>query len=117
MNLTTGFPSASPALQSRLSKDSATQVSGRVSRQSDGKPFGFGGTAINIGADTLDRWKAAYRHIDDWAAALQAIDDYCVANPTDNHRMVARASSWLERRNHANRNDSNEAIRVQGRSF
>jgi hypothetical protein len=74
----------------------------------------FGGTTIRIGAETLARWKVAYRHIDDWPAALQAI---CAANPTDNHRMVARASSWLERRNHQNRNDSNEAIRLQGRSF
>jgi hypothetical protein len=106
MNLSNGFPSASPALQS--------QLSGAVTMP---PALAFGGTAIKIGADTLARWKMAYRHIDDWPAALQAIDDYCAANPTDNHRMVARASSWLERRNHDNRNDSNEAIRLQGRSF
>lgn len=105
MNLSNGFPSASPALQSQLGGASTAQA------------FAFGGVAIKIGNDTLTRWKTAYRHIDDWPAALQAIDDYCVANPTDNHRMVARASSWLERRNHENRNDSNEAIRLQGRSF
>jgi hypothetical protein len=100
------FPSASPALQS--------QLSGAVTMP---PALAFGGAAIKVGADTLARRKVAYRHIDDWPAALQAIDDYCAANPTDNHRMVARASSWLERRNHENRNDSNEAIRLQGRSF
>jgi hypothetical protein len=105
MNLSNGFPSASPALQSQLSGALPTP------------PAPIGGTTIKIGADTLARWKVAYRHIDDWPAALQAIDDYCAANPADNHRMVARASSWLERRNHENRNDSNEAIRLQGRSF
>jgi hypothetical protein len=78
---------------------------------------GFDGIAIKVGAETLARWRSAYCHIDDWPAALQAIDDYCLANPADNSRMVARASSWLERRNHENRNDSNEAIRLQGRSF
>jgi hypothetical protein len=105
MNLSNGFPSASPALQSQLSGVATAPA------------CAFGGVTIKIGADTLTRWKTAYRHIDDWPAALQAIDDYCAANPTDNHRMVARASSWLERRNHENRNDSNEAIRLQGRSF
>jgi hypothetical protein len=79
--------------------------------------LGFDGVAIKVGAEMLARWKSVYRHIDDWSAALQAIDDYCSANPADNSRMVARASSWLERRNHENRNDSNEAIRLQGRSF
>jgi hypothetical protein len=105
MNLTSGFPVASAALRSQLGGVSATQA------------FAFDGAAIKIGADTLDRWKIAYRHIDDWPAALQAIDDYCTAHPGDNSRMVARASSWLERRNHENRNDSEEAIRLRGRSF
>ncbi|SHH25077.1 hypothetical protein [Bradyrhizobium erythrophlei] len=77
----------------------------------------FIGPAIKIGADTLERWKAAYRHIDEWPAALQAIDDYCAANPADNARQIARASAWLERRNFQNRNDSNEAIRLEERSF
>jgi hypothetical protein len=105
MNLSNDFPSASPALQSQLT--GAATAPG----------FAFGGSAIKIGADTLARWKTAYRHIDDWPAALQAIDDYCAANLGDNSRMVARASSWLERRNHENRNDSNAAIRLRGRSF
>lgn len=105
MNLTKGFPPASSALRSQL---------GAVST---GQAFVFDGAAIKIGAEQLARWKSVYRHVDDWPAALQAIDDYCLANPADNPRMVARASSWLERRNHENRNDSNEAIRLRGRSF
>jgi hypothetical protein len=105
MNFTRGFPAASAALRSQL---------GAVST---GQALAFDGAAIKIGAETLTRWKSAYRHIEDWPAALQAIDDYCSANPADNARMVARASSWLERRNHENRNDSNEAIRLQGRAF
>jgi hypothetical protein len=105
MNLTKGFSPVSSALRPQL---------GGVST-ADG--LAFDGVAIKIGAETLTRWKSAYRHIDDWPAALQAIDDYCSANSADNSRLVARASSWLERRNHENRNDSNEAIRLQGRSF
>lgn len=80
-------------------------------------PPAFDGAAIKIGADTLARWKSAYRHIDEWGAALQAIDDYCAANPADNAKQIARASARLERRNFQNRKDSNEAIRLEGRSF
>jgi hypothetical protein len=105
MSLINGFHPISSSLRSQLE---GIQT---------GHPLAFDGAVIKIGTETLDRWRSAYRHIDDWPAALQAIDDYCVANPDDNSRMIARASSWLERRNHENRNSSNEAIRLQGRSF
>jgi hypothetical protein len=97
---------ASPALRKHL-----------TGADSSASPLAFDGTAIKIGADILARWKAAYRHIDEWPAALQAIDDYCGANPADNGKQIARASAWLERRNFQNRKDSNEAVRLEGRSF
>ena len=77
----------------------------------------FDGVGIKIGAGTLARWRASYRHIRDWPAALQAIDDFCAANPGDNLRQISRASSWLERRNAENWETSDEAIRLRGRSF
>jgi hypothetical protein len=97
---------ASPALQSRLTGRDTIDAAA------------FSGAAIKIDGKTLERWKAAYRHIDDWAAALQAIDDFCASiPPADNAKQISRASSWLERRNHQNRKDSNETIRLEGRSF
>ena len=78
----------------------------------------FKGAAVTISAQTLNRWKAAYRHIEDWTAALQAIDDFCASiPPADNAKQISRASSWLERRNHENRHDSEYAIQQRGRSF
>jgi hypothetical protein len=96
---------ASPALQSKL-----------TGRETNEAPA-FNGAAVKIDVQTLERWKAAYRHIDEWPAALQAIDDYCAANPADNAKQISRASSWLERRNHENRNNSEEAARLQRWSF
>jgi hypothetical protein len=95
----------SPALLSKL-----------TGRDTDEAPA-FNGAAVKIDAQTLDRWKAAYRHIDDWPAALQAIDDFCATIPADYRKQVSRASSWLERRNHENRNDSKYAIQLRGYSF
>ena len=96
---------ASPALQSKL-----------TGRETNEAPA-FNGVAVKIDAQTLGRWKAAYRHIDDWPAALQAIDDFCATIPADNRKQISRGSSWLERRNHENRNDSEAAIQLRGRSF
>jgi hypothetical protein len=110
---------ASPALQAKLT-GSDTMKAGRERQllAAHGDAIAFEGTAIQISAATLDRWKAAYRHIDDWPAALQAIDDFCASIlPADNAKQISRASSWLERRNHQNRKDSNETIRLEGRSF
>ena len=78
---------ASPALLSKLTGRDANQAPA------------FNGAAVKIDAQTLDRWKAAYRHIADWPAALQAVDDYCAAIPANNPRQISRASGWLERRN------------------
>lgn len=79
----------SPALQS--------QLTGRYTSEAPA----FNGAAVKIDARTLDRWKAAYRHIRDWPAGLQAIDDFCGTIPAgDNRKQISRASSWLERRNH-----------------
>lgn len=99
---------ASPALQSKLTgRDTDTN-----------EAPAFNGAAVKIDARTLDRWKAAYRHIDEWPAALQAIDDYCATIPAaDNRKQISRASSWLERRNHENRNDSKYAIQLRGYSW
>lgn len=98
---------ASPALLSKL-----------TGRATTNEAPAFDGRAVKIDAQTLDRWKAAYRHIDDWPAALQAVDDFCASIPAaENHKQISRASSWLERRNHENRNDSEAAIRERGRSF
>lgn len=98
---------ASPALLSKLTgRDTATS-----------KIPAYDGRAVKIDAQTLGLWKANYRHIDDWPAALQAIDDFCATIPAENGKQISRASSWLERRNHEKRNDSQEAIKLRGRSF
>jgi hypothetical protein len=104
---------ASPALKAYLAG------ADRAANQTEtNAATAFDGAAIRIDAQTLERWKAAYRHIDDWPAALQAIDDFCASIPAaQNPRQISRASSWLERRNHENRNDSEYAIKLRGRSF
>jgi len=109
---------ASPALLSKLTgRDTMKAGRERQLLAARGDAIAFEGTAIKISAATLDRWKAAYRHIDDWPAALQAIDDFCATIPANNLKQVSRASSWLERRNHENRNDSEYPIQLRWRSF